>query len=41
LPNISKIADSKAETIKRVAGLLIVQGAAVVALIRFLPGMHL
>jgi hypothetical protein len=35
-----KIVDSKAETIKWVAGLLIAQGAAIVALIRFLPGMH-
>jgi hypothetical protein len=35
-----KISDTKAETIKWVAGLLIAQGAAVVALIRFLPGAH-
>ncbi|MGA8399616.1 MAG: hypothetical protein WB697_06985 [Stellaceae bacterium] len=34
------IAEVKAETIKWVAGLLIAQGAAVVALIRFLPEMH-
>src|SRR5580692_11021770 len=31
-----KIADTKAETVKWVAGLLIAQGAAIVALIRFL-----
>jgi hypothetical protein len=31
-----KIADSKADTIKWVAGLLVAQGAAIVALVRFL-----
>jgi hypothetical protein len=36
----TKIAESKTETIKWVAGLLIAQTAAIVALIRFLPGMH-
>ena len=35
-----KIADAKADTIKWVAGLLVAQGAAIVALIRFLPGIH-
>jgi hypothetical protein len=35
-----KIAETKAETIKWVAELLIAQGAAIVALIRFLPGLH-
>ncbi len=35
-----KIADAKADTIKWVAGLLIAQGAAIVALIRLLPGIH-
>lgn len=36
-----KIADGRTETIKWVAGLLIAQGAAIVALLRFLPGSHL
>ncbi len=35
-----KIADAKADTIKWVAGLMVAQGAAIVALIRFLPGIH-
>jgi hypothetical protein len=35
-----KISETKAETIKWVAGLLIAQGAAIVALIRFLPAPH-
>ena len=34
-----KISESRAETIKWVAGLLIAQGAAIVALIKFLPGI--
>ena len=35
-----KIADSRTETVKWVADLLIVQGAAIVALLRFLPSAH-
>lgn len=35
-----KIAESKADTIKWVVGLLIAQGAAIVALIKLLPGAH-
>lgn len=35
-----KIADAKADTIKWVVGLLIAQGAAIVALIKLLPGAH-
>ncbi len=35
-----KIGEAKADTIKWVAGLLVAQGAAIVALIRFLPGIH-
>lgn len=35
-----KIADSRTETVKWVAGLLIAQDAAIVALLRFLPGAH-
>jgi hypothetical protein len=35
-----KIADAKAETIKWVAGLMVPQGAAIVALVKFLPGAH-
>ena len=36
-----KIADANSNTIKWVAGLMVPQGAAIVALIKFLPGMHL
>jgi hypothetical protein len=35
-----KIAEARADTIKRVAGLLIAQGAAIVALVKLLPGAH-
>ncbi len=35
-----KIADAKADTIKWVAGLMVAQGAAIVALVKFLPGVH-
>jgi hypothetical protein len=35
-----KIGEAKADTIKWVAGLLVAQGAAIVALIKFLPGIH-
>jgi len=35
-----KIADMKADTIKWVVGLLIAQGAAIVALVKLLPGAH-
>jgi hypothetical protein len=35
-----KIVEAKADTIKWVAGLLIAQGAAVVALVKLLPGAH-
>ena len=34
-----KISEAKGETIKWVAGLLIAQGAAIVALVKFLPGI--
>src|SRR5579885_3647703 len=34
------LSETKADIVKWVAGLLVAQGAAVVALIRFLPGMH-
>jgi hypothetical protein len=36
-----KIADSKVEIIKWVIGVMIAQGAAIVALIKLLPGAHL
>src|SRR5579883_188105 len=35
-----RLSETKADIVKWVAGLLVAQGAAVVALIRFLPGMH-
>jgi hypothetical protein len=35
-----KIAEAKADTIKWVAGLLTAQGAAIVALVKLLPGAH-
>jgi len=35
-----KIADAQADTIKSVAGLMVAQGAAIVALVKFLPGFH-
>src|SRR5438045_1644744 len=35
-----KIADTKVEIIKWVIGIMIAQGAAIVALIKFLPGGH-
>ena len=35
-----KIAEAKADTIKWVVGLLIAQGAAIVALVKLLPGAH-
>jgi len=37
----SRVSESKVDVIKWVAGLLVAQGAAIVALIRLLPGMHL
>ncbi len=35
-----KIGEAKAETIKWVTGLMVAQGAAIVALVKFLPGFH-
>src|SRR5579885_3613419 len=35
-----RLSETKADIVKWVAGLLVAQGAAVVALIGFLPGMH-
>jgi hypothetical protein len=35
-----KIADATADTIEWVAGLMVAQGAAIVALVKFLPGVH-
>ena len=35
-----QIADAKADIIKWVVGLLIAQGAAIVALLKLLPGVH-
>ena len=35
-----RISEAKADTIKWVAGLMVAQGAAIVALVKFLPGIH-
>ena len=36
----TKIEQARADTIKWVTGLMVAQGAAIVALRKFLPGMH-
>ncbi len=35
-----KIGETQADMIKWVAGLMVAQGAAIVALVKFLPGFH-